>query len=338
VSWIVVGILLYLGYFQQKEEMERPKEVLHQEALVSVDYSVLVPVATVEQAHELGRLGALLAKAHRGEVMALNVVKVPIQLSLSDGRLFLKERRPILEAAIEEAQALDVHAHTMLRLGRSVSEGIMKTAVENASDLLVFGWPGVSGTDERLIAYGSVMDRIVANPPADVIILRSRPFDKVQRILVPVAGGPNGRLAVRTAVALARSMGEETEVVLLNVLVEGINPETARARAQNTFRRLSDRVTYPLQTKMVSAANPIDGIVGEAVANDMIIIGATKEPLFRNLLLGNVSQRVADQAPCPVLIVKRRSGIISSVLRETVLDPVVLSDKLPDKRQRKSKS
>jgi hypothetical protein len=60
----------------------------------------------------------------------------------------------------------------------------------------------------------------------------------------------------------------------------------------------------------------------------MIVIGATKEPRFRNLLLGNVSQRVAEAANCPVMIVKRRSTILDAVLRETVLAPIHKSRKL----------
>ncbi|MCA9923584.1 MAG: hypothetical protein KC421_14495, partial [Anaerolineales bacterium] len=141
VGWIAGGMLLYWGYFRGKEEMERPKEVLHEESLASVNYSVLAPVANVEQAAPLGRLSSLLAKAHGGEVLALNVVTVPPSLNLSDGRLFLREGRPPLEKVIEQARQLDVPVHTMIRLGRSVSEAIMKTVAESASDFILFGWP-----------------------------------------------------------------------------------------------------------------------------------------------------------------------------------------------------
>ena len=61
---------------------------------------------------------------------------------------------------------------------------------------------------------------------------------------------------------------------------------------------------------------------------DMIVMGATRETLFRNLLLGNVSQQVAEQAHCPVILVKRRSTILKSVLRETVLSPIYRSNKI----------
>ncbi len=326
VVWIAGGMLLYWGYFRTKEEMERPKEVILEEALVSVDYSVLVPVADVNHAAELGRLGSVLAKEHNGEVLALHVIKVPRQLSLADGRLFLKEGREPLEKVIEQAKQLNVPVHTMIRLGRNVPDAILKTVSENASDLILFGWPGTSGTNERL--FGSVIDRIVSNPPADIAILRSRPYEQLRCILVPVAGGPNARLAVNTAVSLARNTPEPTKVVLLHVLVDGVDPTAGEARARRAFRRATEGIDYPFEERIVTASNPVEGILRESESCDMIVIGATKEPLLRNLLVGNVAQRVAEQAKCPVMLVKRRSTVLKSVLRETLTPAVARSPKL----------
>ena len=327
--WLAVGAFLYWGYFKNKEELQRPKEILHEETLVSVNYSVLVPVADETQAAELGWLASLLARDRGGDVLALNVIKVPSTLHLSHGRYILKERRPILEKVIKEGKQLDVPVHTMLRLGRSVPEAVRKTVAENASDLILFGWPGESGSNERL--FGSVIDPVVANPPADVIVVRTNPVEKLHRILAPVAGGPNGRLALLTAVSLARSTKETTQIVLLHVTLPNSDPVRAQARAENAFRRANEGVTYDnLEKRIVSAETPLNGILAAAQDCDMIIIGATKEPLFRNLLMGNVAQQVAEQASCPVLIVKQRSTAMASMLRETVLLPVRQSSKLPD--------
>ena len=46
-----------------------------EEVLVSRDYSVLIPVATQEQARILGHIGSILARANQGEVLALHVVR-----------------------------------------------------------------------------------------------------------------------------------------------------------------------------------------------------------------------------------------------------------------------
>ncbi len=329
VVWLAGGMLLYWGYFRNKEESVKPQEIVHEEALASVNYSVVVPVANVEQAAQLGMLGSRIAKAHDGEVLALHVVKVPPSLTLSDGRLFLKEGRPPLEKVIEQAKEIHVPVHTMIRLGRSVSDAIVKTVAENSSDMVLFGWPGTSDTNERL--FGSVIDYVISNPPTDIGIVRVRPFEKLERILVPVAGGPNGRLALSMATSLAQFAPERTKVVLLHVALTDVDPQAAQSRAEGAFRRALNDHDYPfVETKVVTADSPLSGILQEAEMCDMVIIGATKEPMFRNLLMGNVAQQVVEQATKPVIVVKRQSTIMASVLRETVLPPVRQSSKLPE--------
>lgn len=334
LAWVAGGMLLYWGYFRKQEERKRPLEVIMHEALVSVNYSVLVPVANPNQARELGLLAAMLAKEHNGEVLALNVIRVPPQLSLQDGRLFLKEGREPVYAVIDEVKQHNVPVHTMVRLGRSVSDAIIKTISENASDMILFGWPGTSGANDRL--FGSVIDRIISNPPADIAIFRPHepfPYEGIRRIIVPVAGGPNCRMAMDTAVALARNSIGSTEILLLHVITTGTDDPTAQARAKNAFRRAAERADYPYTEKIVYANSPVEGILQTAVNSDMIVIGATKEKFFINLLMGNVSQRVAQDANCPVLIVKRRSTVLNSMLRETVLPPVLRSPKLTKNKE-----
>jgi CIC family chloride channel protein len=304
----------------KREEEDKPKEVLHEEALVSVSYSVLIPVADYGQAKYLGQLGSRLAREHDGELLALHVVRVPPQMGLNDGRLFLRERRPYIDEVIKQAREYDVPVHSMIRLGRSVTDAILKTISENASDLVLFGWPGQSGS--RGVFLGSVMDRIVANPPSDVAILRHRDYGELRSILVPVAGGPNGRLAVSLAIALARNTRNAlTKVTLINVAVGGIDPSVTEARAKNAFRRASEGLEYhSIETRIVSATDPLDGILNAARDFDMVVLGATQARFFRNVLIDNVAEQVANQAECPVIIVKRRSTMIESVLRQTVLN------------------
>ena len=318
IVWIGVGLFLYWGYFSKKEEQERPNDVLHEEALTSVDYSVLLPVSDLNQAQILGRLGSILAKEHDGEVLALHVVKVPRQLQLNDGRLFLRERRPYIDKVIEQARVLDVPVHSMIRLGRSISDAILKTVHENKSDIALFGWPGSTGSRDQM--FGSVIDRIASNPPTDIAILRHRPYDELQSILVPVAGGPNSRLAVSLAIALARNTPESTKVILLHISLSNTNPKGAEARAQNAFRRATEGRRYQsIEKRIITSDSPAVGILEASGDCDMIVIGATKERLFRNILVGNVSEQIADRAHCPVLIVKRRSTMVASMLRDTVL-------------------
>lgn len=297
-----------------------------EEVLVSRDYSVVVPVATIEQARILGQVGAILAQDNNGEVLALHVIQVPPQLTLGEGRLMLKEGRPYLETVIQQAKERDVPVHTVLRLGRNVADSIRKTAEENASELLVLGWPGYTNTAGRM--FGSVIDPIVDDPPADLAIVRYRAYRPLRSILVPVGSGPNARRAVRLALSMARASSEyEVKVTVTHILPPG-SGQRGQIRARQVFDNVLTGLDYPnLETLTVYGTDVADAILrtakGESLDDryDLIVIGSTDEPLFRNLLVGNLSEKVAKEAEVTVIVVKRRSSPLHSFLRQTVLEP-----------------
>jgi nucleotide-binding universal stress UspA family protein len=321
LGWIVAGLLIYYAHFSRVEEMEKPKEILLEEVLVSREYSVLVPLANPAQARILGEIGAILAQANGGEVMALHVVRVPAQLTLGEGRIFLKEGRVRLEKVIEQAKVRDVPVHTMIRLGRNVAEAIRKTTMESASDIILLGWPGQAGSPGRLV--GSVLDPIISDPPTDIAIVLSRARRPLRSILVPVTNSPNSRRAVRMAVAMARQSEDlPTSVSLLHV-VPPVARTSEHVRAKQTIRHSTEGIDYPhLEARVVEGQNLVDTILREAERHDLIVMGSTEEPLFRSLLVGNVSEQVARRAAVTVIVVKRRSSRLRSLLRQTIVEPV----------------
>lgn len=323
IGWIVVGLLAYYTYFSRIEEIEKPKEILLEEVLVSRQYSVLIPVATNEQARILGHIGSILARANGGEVLALNVVRVPYQLTLGDGRSQLKHARPYLETAIAQAKEMDVPVHTMIRLGRDVADAVRKTADENASDLILLGWPGYTNTAGRL--YGSVIDPIVDDPPCDIAVVRYREHRPVRTVFVPVSGGPNSRRVVRTAVNMAEYGEEGPALVNLMHIIPSSGGTRAHIRANQVFDYAMEGIEYEHITR--SVVESTDGVLetildqAENCGCDLIVIGATDEPLFRNLLFGNIADQVANRANVTVVVVKRRQSAFHSFLRQTVLEP-----------------
>jgi basic amino acid/polyamine antiporter, APA family len=326
IGWMVIGALLYYAHFSKIEVLEKPKEILMEEVLVSRDYSVVVPVSNNEQARILGRIGAIIAQDRSGEVLALHVVRVPPQLTLGEGRLMLKEGRPYMEIVIEEAKELDVPVHTVLRLGRNIAEAVRKTVDENAADLLVLGWPGYTNTSGRL--FGSVIDPIVDDPSTDCAIVRYRAFRPLKTVLVPVAGGPNSRRATQLAVSMARSGDAgDVKVTLLHVIPPGAG-QRGRALAEAIFRDSLMGIDYDHIEKRVIEGTDIASTILRTAKNessdqwyDLIVIGATREPLFKNLLVGNMIEKVAREAEVTVIVVKRRSSRLHSILRQTVLEP-----------------
>ena len=323
IVWMVIGMLAYYAYFERIEAMEKPKEILLEEVLVSRDFSVLVPLASQEQARVMGEIGAILAQVNQGELIALHVMQVPPQMTLGDGRLMLKEGRPMLEAVIQQAKKRDVPVHTIIRLGRNISDAVRKTAEENASDLIVMSWPGYTNTEGS--AYGSVLDPIVKNPPSNLAVVRYRQRRTLRSVLVPVAGGLNSRQAVKMAVCMATATEDSpVKVVLLHVLPQDAHL-SSRVRAEQAFRYSLEGIDYELiETRVVYGNDVVEAVLAAAAPHDddpgcdLIVIGATREPFLRNLFMGSIPSQIAQRAEVTVIMVKRRISSIRSFLRQTI--------------------
>lgn len=325
IGWVLLGLLLYYAHFSKVEELEKPKEILQEEVLVSKNYSVVVPVDSEERGHILGKIGAILARDNDGEVLALHVIQVPPQLTLGEGRTLLKEGRPYLEAVIKEAKQLGVPVHTVLRLGRKAAEAVSKTVAENAADLLVLGWPGY--THSSGYKFGSVIDPLMENPPTDTALVRYRPARPLKHVLVPVGGGPNSRRAAQLAISMARQEeGQKPLVTLLFIAPPGSGTH-GEALAEKVFRDILPSLhDYPkIKQEIIEQDNVAQAIIERAKGDenhppaDLVVIGATNEPLFRRLLIGNTIEKVVDNIDVTVVVVKRRSGRLQSFLRQTVL-------------------
>jgi amino acid transporter/nucleotide-binding universal stress UspA family protein len=327
-GWVIIGLLAYYIHFAKKEAMGKPSQILLEEVLVSRKYSVLIPVANPNQARILGRIGAVLAKVNGGEVLALHVPRVPAQLKLSDGRLLLKGARALFEDVIAEAKALDVPVHTVARLGRSVPEAVRSTAMENASNLTLLGWPGHTGSAS--LRFGSVIDPLVDDPPTDIAVVRYRERRPLHRILVPVAGGPNSRLAVKMAAGMAM-VGDNgpVTITLLHVIPPGAT-DADRVRAQQVLDEVCGGLPLAgLERRLAEGAGVVDTVLAQAEGYDLLVIGGSDEPMFRNLLMGNVAVQIAQRAAVTVIMVKRRSSRLHSFLRQTVLEPSTRSAPMP---------
>ncbi|MFC2029488.1 amino acid permease [Chloroflexota bacterium] len=319
--WIAIGAVVYLTYTSRTgEDNALPVKILHEERLVPKDYTVLIPLANEEQARMLGILGAALAKAHDGEVLALHVVRVPVQLSISDGRMFLREGRPILDMAIHQAREADVPVHTLITLDRHIGRAITHTARKRHVELMLLGWPGY--TDSPHSAFGSVIDLVSENPPCDLAVVRFRKRSEPRRILVPTSGGVNAKLAISLAVDQARRFAERTgfspTVTLQYICRPAASCPEAAAQGYELLRSLASGVDYPLEVEVTAADDIVDGIVSESRNHDLVVIGATAGRVFDQALFGTIPERVAMRAPVTVMMVKGYRGPVRSWMRRSL--------------------
>lgn len=309
-GWLALGLAVYRRHGAAHEAAQAADMVLLEETVATRDYSVLLPVANEVVARQLARMGAFLARANGGEMFALHVVRVPRQIDLSDGRAFLRQGRPILDEVVAVGAAHDVPVRTMLRLGRDVGQSIVGAARERDANLMILGWPGtLSGSTH---AFGSIIDVLSTNPPCDLAVVRLRRMQSPGRILVPVAGGPNARLAVAFAAAeadgIAEADGRRPEVVALFVVPASASDEEIAARRESLSAGL-ELAAWEVDLQTVRAEDVVGAILGEAAGFDQIVIGASGEGWLEQSLFGSIPQRVAEEATVTVVMVKRHDPV-----------------------------
>jgi len=317
ILWLLLGIVVYRQHGAIQEAAKGQDTILLEEAVATPDYSVLLPVANEAMARQLARLGSLLAQANRGEIFALHVIAVPRQIGVADGRAFLRQGRPVLEEVIRIGREFDVPVRTMIRLGRDVGDSIISAARERTTNMMILGWPGMAG---RRHAFGTIIDLMAKNPPCDLAVVRFRYGGSLRRILVPVAGGPNARLALELALTEADALelrnGQRPEVVALNLVLGETDDLEARRQALIDDLAIAGwpievRLSKILGAKRIGqqAEDVVQGILTEAANYDQIIIGASEERLLEQSFFGSIPQRVAEEALTTVIMVKRHDPV-----------------------------
>ena len=317
VLWIGVGLLVYYMYAQKREADAEGPKVLYEEIISAKEFTVLMPVMNPHDARNLPKLAMPLAKEKRGEVFALNVVEVPRQLGITEGRMFLKEGKPLLEEVVKYCRDHDVPVATSIRLGRSFGRAIRDVARERNANMLFVNsehpdlMPGLFGND---------IDNLLNNPPCDIGVTHFRgDLGPIKKILVPTTGSANSQLAAEIAVAIAKSTKDRVRVDALYVAGTD-SPEKEVERGEQIINQTVANLGYTIRSRIISADNVEEAILWEAKKYDLVVLGATREKFFESLLAGKITEVIARRCPVPVIITRRKSRPVKAVLKETVLE------------------
>jgi len=258
---------------------------------------ILIPVVDAAEARHNLELAVRLLNPG-GHLVAVKVVKVPEETSLSEGAEAALDSR----AALEEIRAVfpdpSVDLKTLVRVSHQLSVGIAETAELEDCDLLILPWKGFADSEELL--FGRTIDRLVEMPPCNLLVARVGDLRQCHKILLPVRGGPYAEYALQLAIQLARS--SEGEITVLHCEQKFAAPEFGEA----LYRTFIQRVRYhPQVTRLITVqGNPRDIILQEAPQHDLVIIGAgaTSEP--QSFFLGPVVEHIAKATDKPLLVVK----------------------------------
>ncbi len=298
-------------------------------AAVSRPLRLLVPVDFSNPSREALRAAVVLARRFGSRVAVAHVTRrnrpdshiVAEQLGLTfDTR---RAGRAKLDEFMEREFPADLQSTSIVVDGVPFDE-IVKAAASWEADIIVIATHGYTGLKHVLL--GSTAERVVRHAPCPVFVVRGRPKrgnqpifspDKMGSILVPTDFSGNSLAAVPHAVTWAREFG--AKIIVLYVVPEHLPAEVSqiglvlheRRAAKEAERNLIEFCRVHFRPEMAVETRVVIGPPGHTICETarelgvgLIAMGSRGQGGFKRLMVGSVTERVVQSAPCPVLVAR----------------------------------
>jgi nucleotide-binding universal stress UspA family protein len=164
-----------------------------------------------------------------------------------------------------------------------VADELLKAAQELDADLVAIGSHGRSRAAGMLL--GSAATRVIHDAPCSVLVARG--------------DVDTNQFPQRMLVGIDTSAASAEAEVMAELLAEASGADLRRLTATGG-KPLPDDAAL---TAELDARSPVEALVDAGRGCDLLVVGS--RGLHGPAALGSVAERVAHEAPCPVLIVRR---------------------------------
>ncbi|MBD2384049.1 chloride channel protein [Cylindrospermum sp. FACHB-282] len=274
---------------------------------------LLVTVANPETAGTLLEMAAAIARDRHYEIECIQVMLVSRHISPAETQVKTTKSRRLLRQAEVLAKKWAIPLHTQIRVAHDVAQAILETINERNIDLILMGWKGNTSTPGRI--FGNVVDTIIRQATCDVVLVKlsNIPESTVtpsphsfNHWLVPMAGGPNARVAIKLLPALI-TLGNQPQIRLTQVFKPSeLKPDMTvleqAIRQLMRRRKLSSTViATPVQADSVS-----EGVIKlvKTEGFDVVVLGASREGLLQQAIQGNIPEAIASGVKSTVILVR----------------------------------
>jgi nucleotide-binding universal stress UspA family protein len=133
---------------------------------------------------------------------------------------------------------------------------------------------------------------------------------RYDRVLVPLAGGPNGALALKMASILA---SDEGEVTAYTVHSKKRTFDVAQFVAER-----ADELKLPVERircEIAISDDVTEAILAEADSHDLVVLGSTQESLLKHVTTTPIPETIARRCNKPLVMCRAATGLRSWIRR-----------------------
>jgi amino acid transporter/nucleotide-binding universal stress UspA family protein len=314
IGWIGAGMLIYYIYARHRSTTEDTAPLVLRERLAfektTDHYRILVPIANPKSLSQLLVPAINAAKKNEGVILLLNVIVVPEQTPLSQGKPFVEERRKLLSQALKMVENSGVPAESLIKISHRPANAIINTVIERKANLLIMGWRGKSRS--KFTKIGRNVDLIMQQVNCEAMIVQQIQDPPFERILIPSLD-PNQLTAALEKAALLGS-GERQSIKILRVFnpridrkVQGVLLEKLWEKAEE-FKKGNPSFAGKIDVEGIEGSNVIDAIAKASQGFDAVLIGASRENFLKKWLFGNKPRLIAKRVKPPVILIRPKAA------------------------------
>jgi len=268
------------------------------------------------------RSALVLARRYRAAVKVIHVIEpLPFYQQLSHPFHFppgpeeiARSAGAALEMRLGNSQDMCVELHHEVSAGKPFVELIVACRAWRA-DLIIVGTPA----DAPVLSFGSTRERVMRKAKVPVLVTPKPLMPDAKMFLVPIDFSPAALSAAREALTLAIQF--RARVCFLHVLddypllvypsaddpvgpIPQLSPEELKAEWTSFLSQLQlENVAW--EHKTLEGRSAITIVEQAELRNaDLIVMGTHGRSALESMLVGNVTETVTRNAPCPVLTVR----------------------------------
>jgi chloride channel protein, CIC family len=263
---------------------------------------LLVPLSNPQTADLIMQLAIAIAQAYDYEIECLHSILVPSAQLPAETSVDTTFSRQLLERAAAQGKAQGVLVHTQVRVAHDPATTILEIIRERHIDLLCMGWHGKTTTPGRI--FGDTVDVTIRQVTCPVLLIKPGVNSRLERWLVPIAGGSNAKYALELLPAMLTASPEST-VQLCQCFAPKAVPNLRYLNAAASFVKSRSKAPISLLplTGEIVAAKMIKLAAKQAC--DVIVIGASRESLLTRAIQGNIPEEIARGSDCTVIVVRK---------------------------------
>ena len=311
----LLGFLLWKG--AQKAEAAIPgisSHIAHSQGRGTLEkekFRILVPIANPRTSKRLVNLAAAIAKARNGEILLLEVIRVPDQLppTAFDESVVDKEKGHLRQAR-DYAESLGIPTHALIRVGHNVARAILETSSERHCNLIILGWKGHTTTAQRIL--GDITDTVVNHAQTDLMLAKIIGDTPINKIVIPTAGGEHAKCAERYAADFTKfTKGQLTLLQVASPNATEDELERNRLTLKTAIERIPTDNDLEITTKVTTNDSITNGILQAGKGYDLLMIGAAGKSIYPQILFGSIPEDIAKNIDTSVIIVKHYDRVKS---------------------------